>query len=206
MTKRPRVPKGPERLLAACESHLKFLGEALAAYDREPDRYKQLAAELRVLVCKAGRNKPLLLDLMDEYGFVYEVHPIPDLPFPITMVGQLHEEPEVDFSAISPEEIWAHHRARAKPVRLREFIDRALAVYIRPHEFSYRDLILAVAQQIGVSHEDRTMEKALVELEQFLIGGFSGYGAPLRHCAQLVYDAGVRFMGHVASTGPGSTE
>lgn len=193
--------------MADCESHVQFLGEALAAYDQEPNRYKQLSAELRVLVCKTKTNKPLLLDLMDEYEFAYEVHPIPDLPFPITMVGKLHEEPEVDFSAMSPEEIWAHHRALAKPVPLREFIDRGLAVYIRPHEFSYRDLILAVAQQIGVSHEDTTMEKALVELEQFLIGGFSGYGAPLRHCAQLVYNAGVRFMRHVASRrAPGNSE
>jgi hypothetical protein len=183
------------------ESHLRFLGEALAAYKSESDRYKQVAGELRVLVAATRWNRPLLLDLMDEFGFKYEVHPIPDLPFPITMVGDIHRPPEVDFTDMSADEIWAYHRSHGRPVPLREFVDRALAVYVAPHEFSYRELILGVAQQIGVSHEDPTVDEALVHLEGFIIGGYSGYGAPLVHVANLVFNAGQSLLGMLVLAG-----
>lgn len=196
--KRKRVPKDPTRLLQDCESHLRFLHEALVLYNAEPDRYKQLAGELRVLVCEAGQNKPLLLDLMDKYGVEYDVTPIPDLPFPIQMVDEPEAAPFDDFENLNPAEIWESHRQRARPVPLREFIKRALALFIRPHKHSYEDLILAVAQQIGASHEDRTVELTLLQLEQIIIGGFSGYGPALRNAAQHSLSAGVRLMQHVS--------
>lgn len=200
MGARPKVPKERERLVSECESHLKFLAEALRAYETDPDRYKQVAGELRILVCSTKTNKPLLLDLLDSCGLNYCVHPIPDLPFPITMVGDIHKPPEEDFSKLTPEEIWARHRVKAKPVPLRDFIDRGLAVFIAPYEFSYRDLILAVAHQIGGAHEDREVEVALLELEQFLIGGYSGYGAPLRHIGSLVFHAGKYLIRYIAES------
>jgi hypothetical protein len=58
--------------LRDCESHLRHLKEDLIAYaNKDRDRYKTIAGHLRVLVCKFGRNKPLLLELMDHFGFVY---------------------------------------------------------------------------------------------------------------------------------------
>lgn len=69
MARKRRIPKTDQQRLEECETHLYFLGEALDLYPRQRDRYKQVAAELRVLVCQTRHNKPRLLDLMDEYGF-----------------------------------------------------------------------------------------------------------------------------------------
>jgi hypothetical protein len=51
--------------------------------------YKLIAGELRILVCAFRHNKPLLLDMMDHFGFSYEIQP-PGPPFdkqPIPLVG-----------------------------------------------------------------------------------------------------------------------
>jgi len=51
---------------------------------------------------------------------------------------------------------------------------------------------LAVAQQTGSAHEDETVEVALVQLEQFLIGGFSGYAGPMSGAAEHALREGGR--------------
>ena len=198
MAKPTRVPKDAERHLADCESHLRFLAEAADRLETEPDRYKQLAAELRVLVGSTKTNKPLLLDLLDEYQVEFPVAPIPDLPFPIQLVGQPPTELPADVIAGGPERIWEHYRATGVTYSLRDFVQRGLAVYVAPREYSYNDLVLAVAQQIGSGHEDATMEASLRDLETILIGGYSGYAAPLRSLSQLVLDAGGQLIGRVA--------
>ena len=47
-----RIPKTLEQRMQDCETHLFFLRDALRLYPCQPDRFKQIAAELRVL---AGR-------------------------------------------------------------------------------------------------------------------------------------------------------
>ena len=101
----------------------------------------------------------------------------------------MNPEP-LELEGLTSEEIWDVHRASGRDVPLREFIDDALAVYIRPHAFSHRELILAVAQQTGSAREDETVEVALVQLEQFLIGGFSGYAGPMSGAAEHALRAG----------------
>lgn len=185
----PRIPKTGDALVGALESHTKFLSEAMIALESERDRYKQLAADLRLLVCQGGSNKPLLLNLMDELNVTYSISPIPDLPFPIPMVDEMDQSPDVDFSSMSPEEIWAYHRSRGKRYSLREFVARALAVYVLGHSYSYNALIRAIAEQSGGSHEDTTVDANLVELESFIIGGFQGHVAPLVNLAAHVVAA-----------------
>jgi hypothetical protein len=90
--RKPRVRKSAEERLRDCETHLAFLREARNKYRSDRERYKQVAGELRLLVCESSNNKPLLLDLMEEYGFKYEVQPPappagPPLKGPIPLVG-----------------------------------------------------------------------------------------------------------------------
>jgi hypothetical protein len=92
-TRKPRVAKPAGQRLAECETHLYFLWDARRLYIQQRDRFKQIAAELRILVRETRTNKPLLLDLMDEYKFVYEVQPLgssdfgpPLKPQPLTIV------------------------------------------------------------------------------------------------------------------------
>jgi plasmid stabilization system protein ParE len=196
-----RLPKTGERLVADLESQLKFLREALLTLPTEPDRYKQLAAGLRVLVCAFGSNRPLLLDLMDEVGVEYMISPLPDLPFPITMVDEIDEEPTTDLSSMTPDQIWAYHRSRGKSYGLREFVLRALAVYVLGHAYSYAALIRTLAEQSGLGHEDWTVDQNMVELESFIIGGFQGHVAPLRSLAEHVLAAGIDVVNKAASMG-----
>ena len=53
---------------------------------------------------------------------------------------------------------------------------------------------------MGGSHEDVVVDEAIIQLEQFLIGGYSGYGAPLKHVAVIVLDAGKQFISWLAQT------
>ena len=72
-----RIPKSREARLVECETHLYFLWDARRQFHQEYDRYKQLAAELRILV---GDHKParrLLFSMMTQFGFSYEVPPPP---------------------------------------------------------------------------------------------------------------------------------
>jgi hypothetical protein len=92
----------------------------------------------------------------------------------------------------------AKERALARPVPFHDYVERGLAVFINPHEYSHRDLILAVSQQIGSGHEDETMEEPLVQLGQFIIGGHEGHIAPMIAFADRVLDVGAQFISHVA--------
>src|SRR5664279_5665901 len=75
MNQKRRISKTANQRLYECETHLYFLSDANRLYQQQRERYKQIATELRVLVCETRTNKPLLLDLMDKYGFTYDVQP-----------------------------------------------------------------------------------------------------------------------------------
>lgn len=206
MGKKKRIPKTSKQRIDECETHLYFLWDARRLYPKQKDRYKQIATELRVLVGDHRPKRRLLLSLMDKYGFSYEIQP-PDPPFnegPIPMVGW-KDDPEHRALAIELEKakgdkdklekILEKQSALRRPVPFPEYVERALAVYIKPHDYSYRDLVLAVAQQVGSGHEDIAMEEPLMQLRQFIIGGDLGYVAPLIRFADLVLKVGCQFMG-----------
>ncbi len=46
----------------------------------------------------------------------------------------------------------------ARPVPFRQWVNQGLAVYIAPYDYSHRELVLAIAQQFGSSHEDESVE------------------------------------------------
>ena len=116
-----------------CETHLFFLRDALRLYPSQPDRFKQIAAELRVLVCETKNNHPLLLELMEEVGFSCGL-----VPF-------------------------------------REYVENHLAVYLAPYEYTFRDLVLKVAEQLGSSHEDLSVEEPLAKMQNMILGQAQGH-------------------------------
>jgi hypothetical protein len=171
--KKNRIPRESVELTQAMESHLYFLWEARKRYPEQPDRYKQIATELRVLVCKTRQNQPLLLNLMDQYAFSYEVQP-PGPPFdkqPIPLVDDLaqkHLAPEVESANLGDEtalqKLLQKQAALRRPIPFREYVDRGLAVFIAPHPYSHRELTLAIAQQLGSSHEDSAVDERIVQM------------------------------------------
>lgn len=95
MVRKTRIEKPPEQRLSECETHLYFLWDARRLYRAQKDRYKQIAAELRVLVGDHKPKRRLLLSLMNEFGFSFDVQP-PGPPLdkqPIPMVGW-RDDPE----------------------------------------------------------------------------------------------------------------
>lgn len=213
--RKPRVPKPPAQRLAECETHLYFLRDAHRLYPQQRDRFKQIAAELRILVCETRTNKPLLLDLMDEYGFVHEVQPPgssktgpPLKPGPLSMVGwrddPIHLEISQQLSQANKsgdkDQMQALDRRLAelaRPVPFREWVNNGLAVYIAPYDYSHRELVLAIAQQFGSSHEDDAIEEPILLLQKIYICGETSDIVPLIVFAEFVISVGLRFIRHL---------
>jgi hypothetical protein len=201
-----RIRKQTQERIADCEAHLFFLHEALNLFPQQYDRYKQIAAELRVLVCATRQNKPLLLDLMDELGFTYDVHP-PGPPGPLTIPIPLvgwrddpdHQALTREFQQAADDKqklaaILEKEAKLRKSMPLREYTDKALAIFIKPFDYSYRDLILSVAQQCGSSHEDKDIDEPIAQMRSLVVGGVESHIAPLIGYARLVVDAGANFV------------
>lgn len=203
MAKKHKIAKTSQEKLRDYETHLYFLWDARRLYQQQKDRFKQIASELRVLTCEMKTNRPLLLDLMDEYGFQYDVKPPGPCRGPIPMVGwrddPMHQQlcKEV-ANAMGNEaktrELLQKQAALEHPVPLRQFVNEALAVYIAPHDYSYRDLTLALAQQMGSSHEDNEVDEAIIKMRSVVLGGDEGHIASLIAFADLVIKVGTMFL------------
>lgn len=215
MIRKQRIPKTNEQRLSECEAHLYFLWDARRLYPEQRDRFKQIATEVRVLVCETGQNKPLLLNLMDEYGFSYEVQPPgthaggpPMKPQPLPMVGwrddPVHQQltDEIQEAINSGDEMMLQRidermAKLAAPATFRDWVNKGLAVYIKPYDYSHRDLVLAIAQQFGSSHEDDSVEEPIVQLQQIIIGGETGDIAPMIAFSEMVIQVGSLFIKHM---------
>jgi hypothetical protein len=208
----PRVKKPIEMRLQDLETHLHFLWEAREAYrSGDGEKYKLIASELRILVCGFGTNKPLLLDLMDHYGFSYEVQP-PGPPFDrqsISLVGwredPVHKEivrliEEANGDASKLEAVRAMEVAQRRPIPLREYVDQGLAVFIAPYDYSHAMLVRAIAEQIGGAHEDEGIEEGLAAMHSIQIGGALSHVAALISFSDLIIFVGIQFLGHMITT------
>ena len=204
----PRVPKSREERMRDCETHLAYLKEARDNYRTDRERYKQVAAELRVLICKFGSNKPLLLDLMDEYGFKYEVQPAapptgPPLKGPIPLVGwrddPVQQELAKELKQAGADEqklnaVLARQQALRVALPLRQFVDKGLAAYIAPYDYSYNQLTRAIAEQCGAAHEDDAIEEGLAAMRKFRIGNDHSHIRVLISFADTILHAGSEFL------------
>ncbi len=208
MSREKRIPKTPEQRLRECETHMYFLWDARRLYDQEPERYKQIAAELRVLVGDHKPKRRLLLAMMEEYGFSYDVQP-PGPPFdkqPIPLVGwrndPIHQALTQEVQAVLGDEekmadVLEKQAALRRPIPFPEYVEKGLAVYIRPYDYSYRDLVLAIAQQVGSSHEDHAMDEQLIQMQNIILGNEESHIAVLIQFTDLVIKVGSMFIGHV---------
>jgi hypothetical protein len=211
---KPRVAKSAEQRIIDCETHLAFLKEARDNYRTDRERYKQVAAELRVLVCKFGNNKPLLLDLMDKYGFAYEVRPAvppagPPLKGPIPLVGWRDDPVQQELAKELEQANGDEQKLNALLTRfdllrvalpLRRYVDEGLAAFIAPHEYSYNELTRAIAEQCGVAHEDEAIEEGLAAMHCFQIGNDHSHIVTLIGFADTILRAGTEFLGFMAAT------
>jgi hypothetical protein len=206
MALKKKLHRSTQERIGACESHLFFLHEDLKLFPLQYDRYKQIAGKLRLLVCAGGRNKPLLLDLMDEVGFTYEVQP-PGPPGPLTIPIPLvgwRDDPdhqaltlEIQQAAGDRQKLAAIHERQAKlrkPMSLREYTDKALATFIKPYDYSFNDLVRSIAQQCGSSHEDESIDEPIAQMRSLVLNGVESHVAVMVEYAGRVLDAGAKFI------------
>ena len=86
----------------------------------------------------------------------------------------------------------------ARPIPFRQWVKQGLAVYIAPYDYSHRELVLAIAQQFGSSHEDESVEEPIVRLQSIVIGGETSEIAPMIVFADWVISVGRLFIRHLA--------
>ena len=203
MGENTKIPKTRAARLLECEEHLYLLADAANAYRKQRVKYKQVAAELRVLV---GDHKPklrLLIAMMEEYGFSYDVQPPPQRPIPnqpIPMVGW-QNDPELKALGENPdiEKLQALLASRRRPVPFSEFVDRGLAVYIKPRDYSFAELVSAIAQQTGSGHEAVAVDRPLVRLTRIKLGSEDSHIDIMMNFANLVLHVGKLFLDHVTN-------
>lgn len=218
MNQKPRIPKSDAQKLNDCETHIYFLWDAHRLYSQQRERFKQIAAELRILVCETRHNKPLLLDMMDKYSFKYEVQPTglrkggpPLKPQPLPIAGWRSDAIQMGISEELSKAIKSGDKKKmietekklaelAKPTPFREWVTKGLAVYIKPYEYSNQELTLAIAQQFGSSHEDNSIEEPIVRLQQIIIGGETSDIAPMIEFAVTVIHVGKIFISHLVNS------
>lgn len=210
MASKRRIQKSVLQRVLDCETHLYFLWDARRLYPQQEDRFKQIAGELRVLVCETKHNHPLLLELIEQFGFRYELPP-PGPPLdkhPMQMVGDstspVYQQLAAETAAAKGDEqklsaVQEKRAALRRCVPLREYVEKGLAVVSMQKEYSYRELTLAVAQQLGSSHEDRAVDESLVILQDFRIMGHMGHVVSIIGFADRIIDAGTRFMEFLVS-------
>jgi hypothetical protein len=171
-------------------------------------RYKQVAGELRLLVCESRHNKPLLLDLMDQYGFEYHVQPTappsgPPLKGPIPLVGWRDDPVQQEAAkeleqALGDEqklsEFLTRQQSQMVTLPLRRFVTEGLAAFVAPYDYSYSQLTRAIAEQSGSAHEDDAIEEGHSSMQHFRIGNDHSHIVTLINFADTMLQAGSRFL------------
>ncbi len=142
------------------------------------------------------------MNLLDHFGLRYQIRPPDDLPFPIALKGRPDPLEGVDLTQKTVEEVFALYREVAAPVSLRDLVDRGFACSVGPDEFTYKEPILAVAQQIGSAHEDEKVDEANLHMEDITITSYCAYGRTLVDVGTHALAAGKGLMAHLAESGP----
>ncbi len=174
MTSPPRIPRKTNDLVDSLKRHLKLLEQfsSRAFGDRDEDYLGEVAGKLRVLVYEKGRNKPLLLSLMDEF----------DIKISITLGGPpLQREPG--------------QPSAGDRISLRDYL--MLTAYgIRTKSgfisLTKHELIGIWAQENGSAHEDWCLDEPYSVARGFglFIGGHSVLAAELKVTTETVLHVG----------------
>jgi hypothetical protein len=184
MSKRPqKFPKTLLRRAHDCEAHIKFLSETLdKSLEDDPVYYKQVAAELRVLVAdKAPKNRiliKLMSDLQVSISINLPIHP----PHKWEIIGK--DKQIEDYN---------------KPIPIKLFCEKGLVCILKGEPYSNNELIRLIAQQEGSSHESSHIDKALAMSHSIHFGGVPSHVYALRVIGKNIRSAGVSFMKYIIS-------
>lgn len=186
-------------MLSALEDHLYLLQRTLADLAAgDAAHLRQLAAQLRALVCTSSSMPGLLWRLRDELhvndGVSIRYPGRIDTNNPITR-GMLFGAALVradgsGLSAISPE-TWSLH----------EHIHVHEAVFVDGFSITHEHLISRLANETGVAHEAHGVSKEIAKLNSVRYGDVQPYFSVLDEDARLVLEVGERITSAATSQG-----
>lgn len=192
MTRDDRPRKTLARKLRDLDDHLHFLNESLQKLHIGDFAYlKQIAAELRVLVCMSSRTEGLLWRLIEELQLSDAVHVHLagnlDRAHPLADSLQFIFAPMLPAGKGDPRLIPGHYSLKA-------IIKECEALVVSGKGYSHESLIRAVAEQMGSAHEDEGAAPHLIELSSILVSNRPALVSVLSSDAELVLDVGNRVL------------
>ena len=199
MSHKVRHQKTLARKLRDLEDHLHFLNESLVKLVAGDEAYiKPLAAELRVLVCKASGTEGLLWRILDELKMPDAVHV--HLAGNLDRAHPLARELQFVFAPVcragygDPGLVPGHYS-------LRRIIKECEALVVSGIGYTHENLIRAVAEQMGSAHEDDGAAPHLIELSGIIVSNQPALIQVLMSNAELALEVGERALSDAESRG-----
>lgn len=126
------------------EAHLKFLIEAINKSKSDYIYYKQVAAELRVLVADKNQKNQLMLSIIREMGLSL------NLPRPnISLLGK--------WSILENKKC-----IEVEDINIHDYCNKGFGAVLNGRSYTINELIRIIAQQEGSSHESSELHVDLV--------------------------------------------
>lgn len=193
------VPKSSDQMLSALEDHLYLLRSTLADLAAgETAHLRQLAAQLRALVCTSSGMPGLLWRIRDEFnvndGVSIRYPGRIDTNNPITR-GILFGAAPVRANGSGPSaislETWSLH----------EHIHVHEAAFVDGFSITHGHLISRLANETGIAHEAHGVSKEIAKLNSVRLGDVQLYFSVLDEDARLVLAVGERIISAATSQG-----
>jgi len=191
MPKRRRIPKEIDRQLADLDHQLRILREQLHSLSEGDVRLKVLSASLRVLLCRSSHSDGLIWRLCRKLEVDDRIH--------VQITGDVkkdHPQAQGLQFAFKP-----YHRAGHGPADLpatkiscEKLITTHNPIFLRGEELSHDYLIKAIAQQMGLAHEDDGIEIPIAQLEQIFLNGVQPFVPILALDSEFALEIGERIL------------
>ena len=188
---RDRIPKSQERKLKDLDDQLFLLRGSLQKLNEDKAYLKNVSTGLRNLLCKSSGTEGLLWRLVDDFKisdslYLHALGPR-NLDHPRSFGLSFHCVPLKRGGEGDP-------RILPSECSFREIIENQEAVFIGGKILTHDHLIKAVAQQMGLAHEDDGLEPCLVSMSQIFINGLEHYIPVLVQDAEFALEIGERVL------------
>jgi hypothetical protein len=214
MTKKHRgthIPRPIGSLFQNCEYQLRCLARDIDCMAEDPEKYKDVATRLRLLVCESRSNRPIIFRAMNEIGVDYRVsHAWFTVPPGYFIFVDERESKVFDLwlktldkssSAEDRESLEAEYRSLAVPIPLKDYIDNVLAFSAAGNKYSIGNMISILANKMGTAHVDESLPIGIHAIMSVECGGVPAITRTLVAVGHMVIDAGREILGVAASRG-----
>ncbi len=186
-----RIAKTLNEKVQDLDSYLYLLREHRLCLSESRSHLKDIAAELRALVCSSARTEGLLWRLVDELK-------VDDRIF-VHAPGKLRRNHPMaqglKFYAI-PIMRGGKGNPKLPPANqsFKHIIKNCESIFADGKPLTYEYLIKAIAQQMGSAHEDDGLEPVLAELRSIILNGLESFVQALYFVTDYTLEVGERVL------------